>query len=190
MNPPPAQSNMPISSPYLPDSSTSSPSPQVSHQATRRMHQPLPASWPDDQPQCSTLHVWPPPLSTRRTGQHGKQRTTQLFYLLVQPNNIVEEVVITDGRITDCPLLSIIPPLRDLPIVDPSFHWGHRPVYWAGTSQVHHKEMDKVPSMYPPSTSWVHPEFSLPISLQFPWPGEWSVHSQCPRSCDCNVPIR
>jgi len=69
-------------------------------------------------------------------------------------------------------------------------HWGQGPVYRAGTSQVHHKEMDKVPSMYPPGTSQVHPEFSLPIFLQFPWPGEWPVHSQCPRSCDCDVPIR
>jgi len=43
---------------------------------------------------------------------------------------------------------------------------------------------------YMSSTSQVHSEFSLPVSLQFPWPGEWSVHSQCPRSCDCDVPIR
>ena len=69
------------------------------------------------------------------------------------------------------------------------WHWGQGPVYQAGTLQVHCKEMDKAPCMYPPSTSQVHSEFSLPMFLQFPWPGEWPVHSQCPRSHDCNVPI-
>ena len=29
----------------------------------------------------------------------------------------------------------------------------------------------------------------LLMFLQFLWPGEWPVHSQCPRSHDCDVPI-
>ena len=66
---------------------------------------------------------------------------------------------------------------------------GARPVFQASTLHIHHKEMDKVPCMYPPNTSQVHSEFSLPVFLQFPWPGECPVHSQCPRSHDCDVPI-
>ena len=68
-------------------------------------------------------------------------------------------------------------------------HWGQGPVFQASTSQVHCKEMDKVPCMYPPSTSQVHSEFPLPVFLQFPWPGECPVHSQCPGSHDCDIPI-
>ena len=49
---------------------------------------------------------------------------------------------------------------------------------WAGTSQVHCKDMDKVPGKNPPGTSQVHSEFSQPVSLQ------------CSRSCDQGVPIR
>ena len=57
-------------------------------------------------------------------------------------------------------------------------HWGQGPVYQAGTSQVHPKEMDSVPRMCPPGTLQIHPEFSLPISLQFPQPGNsWFIHS-------------
>ena len=70
-----------------------------------------------------------------------------------------------------------------------STHWGQGVVYPAGTLQVHCKKMDKVPSMYPLGTSQVHSEFSQLISMQFPQPREWSVHSQCPRSCDSNFPI-
>ena len=66
---------------------------------------------------------------------------------------------------------------------------GAGPVFQAGTLQVHCKEMDKVPCMYPPGTSQVHSEFSLPMFLQFPWPGGWPVHSQCPGLHDCDVPI-
>ena len=50
--------------------------------------------------------------------------------------------------------------------------------------------MDKVPTKYPPRTSQVHSEFPKPICLQFPQCRKWSVHSECPRSCDCSVPIR
>jgi len=60
-------------------------------------------------------------------------------------------------------------------------HWGQGVVSWAGTSQVHHKDMDKVPGKNPPGTLQVHSEFSQPVSLQFPWARKWSVHSQCPR---------
>ena len=49
-------------------------------------------------------------------------------------------------------------------------HWGQGVVYRAGTSQVHCKEMDNVPSIYPLGTSQVHSEFSLPISMQFSQP--------------------
>jgi len=63
-------------------------------------------------------------------------------------------------------------------------------VSWAGTSQVHHKDMDKVPGKNPPGTSQVHSEFSQPVSLQCSWVRKWSVHSQCSRSCDQGVPIR
>ena len=44
-------------------------------------------------------------------------------------------------------------------------HWGQGPVYQAGTSQVHRKEMDSVPCMCPPDTSQIFSEFSL---LVFP----------------------
>ena len=63
-------------------------------------------------------------------------------------------------------------------------HWGQVVVSWASTLQIHHKEMDKVPSQYPPSTPQVHLEFSKPIFLQFSQHRKWSVHSQCSRSCD------
>ena len=43
-------------------------------------------------------------------------------------------------------------------------HWGQGPVYWAGTSQVHRKEMDSVPCMCPPGTSQIFSEFSLLVS--------------------------
>jgi len=43
-------------------------------------------------------------------------------------------------------------------------HWGQGPVYQAGTSQIHHKEMDSVPCMCPPSTSQIFSEFSLLVS--------------------------
>ena len=58
---------------------------------------------------------------------------------------------------------------RPLPNDSPT-HWGQGVVYRAGTSQVHCKEMDKVPSIYPLGTSQVHSEFSLPISMQFSQP--------------------
>jgi len=51
-------------------------------------------------------------------------------------------------------------------------HWGQGLIYQAGTLQVHHEEMDKVPGIYPPGPSQVHSECSLPVFLQFPWPGE------------------
>jgi len=47
----------------------------------------------------------------------------------------------------------------------PDRHWGQGVVSWAGTSQVHHKDMDKVPGKNPPGTSQVHSEFSQPVSL-------------------------
>ena len=71
-----------------------------------------------------------------------------------------------------------------------SSHWGQGVVSWAGTSQVHHKDMDKVPGKNPPGTSQVHSEFSQPVSLQCSWVRKWSVHSQCSRSCDQCVPIK
>jgi len=77
-----------------------------------------------------------------------------------------------------------------LPSGNISRHWGQGVVAWAGTSQVHHKDMDKVPGKNPPGTSQVHSEFSQPVSLQCSWVRKWSVHSQCPRSCDQGVPIR
>ena len=49
-------------------------------------------------------------------------------------------------------------------------HWGQGVVYRAGTSQVHCKEMDDVPSIYPLGTSQVHSEISPPISMQFSQP--------------------
>jgi len=69
-------------------------------------------------------------------------------------------------------------------------HWGQGVVSWAGTSQVHHKDMDKVPGKNPPGTSQVHSEYSQPVSLQCSWVRKWSVNSQCSRSCDQGVPIR
>ena len=63
-------------------------------------------------------------------------------------------------------------------------------VSWAGTSQVHHKDIDKVPGKNPPGISQVHSECSQPVSLQCSWVRKWSVHSQCSRSCDQGVPIR
>ena len=39
-------------------------------------------------------------------------------------------------------------------------HWGQGMVSWGDTLQVHCKEMDKVPSQYPSSTSKVHSELS------------------------------
>jgi len=71
-----------------------------------------------------------------------------------------------------------------------STHWGQGVVSWAGTSQVHHKDMDKVPGKNPPGTSQVHLECSQPVSLQCSWVRKWLVHSQCSRSCDQGVPIR
>ena len=53
--------------------------------------------------------------------------------------------------------------------IDPT-HWGQGVVYQAGTSQVHHKEMDNVPTIYLLGTSQVHSEFSQPISIQFSQP--------------------
>jgi len=63
-------------------------------------------------------------------------------------------------------------------------------VFWAGASQVHHKDMDKVPGKNPPGTSQDHSECSQPVSLQCYWVRKWLVHLQCPRSCDQGVPIR
>ena len=50
----------------------------------------------------------------------------------------------------------------------PATHWGQGVVYPAGTLQIHHKEMDKVPTKNPPGTLQIHSEFSKPISLVFP----------------------
>ena len=69
-------------------------------------------------------------------------------------------------------------------------HWGQGVVSQASTSQVHHKDMDKVPGKNPPGTSQVHSEFSQPVSLQCPWVRKWLVHSQYSRPCDQGVPIR
>ena len=63
-------------------------------------------------------------------------------------------------------------------------------VSWTGKSQVHHKDMDKVPGKNPPGTFQAHSEFSQPVSLQCSWVRKWLVHSQCSRSCDQGVPIR
>ena len=71
-----------------------------------------------------------------------------------------------------------------------STHWGQGVVSWASTSQIYHKEMDKVPSQYPPSIPQAHSGFSKPIFLQFSQHRKWSVHSQCSRSCDWDFPIR
>ena len=73
---------------------------------------------------------------------------------------------------------------------DRLLHWGQGVVSWASTLQIHHKEMDKVLSQYPPSIPQVHSEFSKPIFLQFSQHRKWSVHSQCSRSCDWDFPIR
>src|ERR1700742_1902063 len=74
-----------------------------------------------------------------------------------------------------------------------SCHWGQGPVNRAGTLQVHCKEMDKVPGMYPPGTPQVHSEFSLPVFLQCSQvahsKSSFTVHLQCPRSSDHSVPI-
>src|SRR6266478_2209851 len=69
-------------------------------------------------------------------------------------------------------------------------HWGQGVVYPAGTMQIHHNEMDKVPTTNQPSTLQTHSEFSKPISLQCTQYRKCLVHSQCPRSCDCDVLIR
>ena len=69
-------------------------------------------------------------------------------------------------------------------------HWGQGPVYPVGTLQVHHKEMDKVPTKNPSSTLQTHSEFPKPISLQCSQHRKCPVHSQCSRACDCSVPIR
>ena len=69
-------------------------------------------------------------------------------------------------------------------------HWGQGVVYLVGTLQIHHKEMDKVPTTNQPGTLQTHSEFSKPISLQCTQYGKCLVHSQCPRSCDCDVLIR
>ncbi len=71
-----------------------------------------------------------------------------------------------------------------------AWHWGQGVVYLAGTLQIHHKEMDKVPTTNQPGTLQTHSEFSKPISLQCTQYGKCLVHSQCPRSCDCDVLIR
>ena len=67
-------------------------------------------------------------------------------------------------------------------------HWGQGVVSWASTSQIHHKEMDKVPSQYLPSIPQFHSDSSKPIFLQFSQHRKWSAHSQCSRSCDWDFP--
>ena len=59
--------------------------------------------------------------------------------------------------------VQVVPPAR-------TTHWGQGVVYRASTSQVHCKEIDNVPSIYPLGTSQVHSGFSLPISMQFSQP--------------------
>jgi len=65
----------------------------------------------------------------------------------------------SSGRNQDTPQPSLA-----IPGVNTSIHWGQGPVYRAGTSQVHRKEMDSVPCMCPPSTSQIFSEFSLLVS--------------------------
>jgi len=48
----------------------------------------------------------------------------------------------------------------------PREHWGQGVVAWAGTSQVHHKDMDKVPGKNPPGTSQVHSECSQSLGQE------------------------
>ena len=48
-------------------------------------------------------------------------------------------------------------------------HWGQDLMSRPGTLQIHCKEMDKEPAIYPPGTLQVHSEFSQPVFLQFPW---------------------
>jgi len=41
---------------------------------------------------------------------------------------------------------------QDLVVATPAAHWGQGVVSWAGTLQVHCKDMDKVPGKNPPGT--------------------------------------
>ena len=65
-------------------------------------------------------------------------------------------------------------------------HWGQGVVYRAGTSQVHCKEMDKEPT--PVYRKYIQ-NFPANFIAVFQC-RKCPVHSQCSRSCDCNVLIR
>ena len=57
--------------------------------------------------------------------------------------------------------------VRALELENKLLHWGQGVVFPPGTSQMHCKEMDKVPAKYPPRILQVHSEYSQPVSLQF-----------------------
>ena len=46
-------------------------------------------------------------------------------------------------------------------------HWGQGVVFWPGTSQIHHKYMDKVPTSFPRGSCQLHLKFPLPVCLWF-----------------------
>ena len=48
-----------------------------------------------------------------------------------------------------------------------STHWGQGAVFQPGTSQIHHKYMDKVPTSFPRSSCQLHSKFPLPVCLWF-----------------------
>jgi len=54
---------------------------------------------------------------------------------------------------------------------------------------VHHKSIARTWTKYQAKTHLVHCKFIQNVSSQFLWVRKWSVHSQCPRSCNQDVPI-
>ena len=84
---------------------------------------------------------------------------------------------------------STIVPTRDTGVVAPVLlgirHWGQGVVSWTGTLQIHCKEMDKVPSQYPP----VHPKFIQNFPSQFPCSVPRSVNGQYIHSVPGHVTV-
>ena len=49
-------------------------------------------------------------------------------------------------------------------------HWGQGVVFWSSTSQIHCKDMDKVPTLFPAGSPQLHLKCSLPVYSQFTHP--------------------